>query len=155
MPESHERILRRIIRRFGSFPTRTYSNRISNDANVRITYEESSGRVLNFKKRAPNLSDVSPYVGERWQIYGRVTGALYIQNAYITLFYSISIPVRRCSAVPLILNARPNTTASYVGSVVRITCLDGYVFPGNKTNQMLTCGANREWRPKIGHCRRT
>ena len=30
MPESHERILRRIIRRFGSFPTRTYSNRISN-----------------------------------------------------------------------------------------------------------------------------
>ena len=80
---------------------------------------------------------------------------LYIQNAYITLFYSISIGVRRCSAVPFILNARLNTTSSDVGSVVRITCLDGYVFPGNKTNQMLTCGANREWRPKIGHCRRT
>ena len=47
MPESHDRILRRIIRRFGSFPTRTYSNRISNDANVRRTYEERSGRVLN------------------------------------------------------------------------------------------------------------
>ena len=45
MPESHERILRRIIRRFGIFPTRTCSNRISNDANVRITYEERSGRV--------------------------------------------------------------------------------------------------------------
>ena len=68
IPESHERILRRIIRRFGSFPTRTYSNRISNDANVRISYEERSGR-------APNLSDVSPYIGVRWQIYGRVTGA--------------------------------------------------------------------------------
>ena len=50
MPESHERILRRIIRRFGSFSTRTYSNNISNDANVRITYEERSGRVLNFDK---------------------------------------------------------------------------------------------------------
>ena len=78
MPELHERILRRIIRRFGSFPTRTYSNRISNDANVRITYEERSGRVLNLKKRTPNLSDVSPYVGVRWQICGRVTGALGI-----------------------------------------------------------------------------
>ena len=50
MPESHERILRRIIRRFGSFPTRTYSNRISNDANGRITYGERSGRVLNLNK---------------------------------------------------------------------------------------------------------
>ena len=50
MPESHERILRRIIRRFGSFPTRTYSNRISNDADVRITYEERAGRVLNLNK---------------------------------------------------------------------------------------------------------
>ena len=50
MPESHERILRRIIRRFGNFPTRTYSNRISNDVNVRITYEERSGRVLNLNK---------------------------------------------------------------------------------------------------------
>ena len=50
MPESHERILRRIIRRFGSFPTRTYSSRIFNDANVRITYEERSGRVLNLNK---------------------------------------------------------------------------------------------------------
>ena len=50
MLESHERILRRIIRRFGSFPTRTYSNRIFNDANVRITYEERSGRVLNLNK---------------------------------------------------------------------------------------------------------
>ena len=49
MPESHERILRRIIRRFGIFPTRTYFNRISNDANVRITYEERSGHVLNLK----------------------------------------------------------------------------------------------------------
>ena len=66
MPESHERILRRINRRFGSFPTRTYSNRISNNANDRITYVE----------RSANLSDVSPYVGVRWQIYGRVTGAL-------------------------------------------------------------------------------
>ena len=50
MPESHERILRRIIRRFGSFPTRTYSNSISNDVNVRITYEEHSGRVLKLNK---------------------------------------------------------------------------------------------------------
>ena len=50
MPESHERILRRIIRRFGSFPTTTYSNRIPSDVNVRITYEERSGRVLNLKK---------------------------------------------------------------------------------------------------------
>ena len=48
MPKSHERILRRIIRRFGIFPTMTYLKRISNDANVRITYEEHSGRVLNF-----------------------------------------------------------------------------------------------------------
>ena len=50
MPESHERILRCTIRRFGSFPTRTYSNRISNDANVRITYKERSGRVLDLNK---------------------------------------------------------------------------------------------------------
>ena len=50
LPEKHERILRRIIRRFGGFPTRTYSNRISNDVNVRITYEECSGRVLNLNK---------------------------------------------------------------------------------------------------------
>ena len=49
MPESHERNLRRMIRRFGSFSTRTYSNRISNDANVRITYEERSERILNNK----------------------------------------------------------------------------------------------------------
>ena len=28
----------------------TYSNRISNDVNVRITYEERSGRVLNLNK---------------------------------------------------------------------------------------------------------
>ena len=46
MPESHERILRRIIRRFGSFPTTTYSYSIPNDVNVHITYEERSGRVL-------------------------------------------------------------------------------------------------------------
>ena len=65
MPESHERILQRIIRRFGSFPTMKYSNSISDDANVRIIYEE----------RAPDLSDVSPYGGVRWQIHGRVTGA--------------------------------------------------------------------------------
>ena len=50
MPESHERILRRLIGRFGSFPTRTYSNRIPNDVNVHITYEERSGRVLNLNK---------------------------------------------------------------------------------------------------------
>ena len=50
MLESHERILRRIIRRFVNFPTRTYSNRISSDANVHITYEERSGRVLNLNK---------------------------------------------------------------------------------------------------------
>ena len=55
MPESHERILRRIIRRLGSFPTRTYSNRISNDVNVRITFEERSGRVLNLKDKYPNF----------------------------------------------------------------------------------------------------
>ena len=76
MPESHERILRRIIRRFGSFPTRTYLNRISNDANVRITYEERSGRVLNLNKTCAQLIRRVPYVGVRWQIYGRVTGAL-------------------------------------------------------------------------------
>ena len=50
MPESHERILRRIIRRFGSFPTTTYSNRIPSDVNVHITYEKRSGRVLNLNK---------------------------------------------------------------------------------------------------------
>ena len=52
MPESHERIIRiiRKIRRFVIFPTMTYSNRISNDSNVRITYEERSGRVLNLNK---------------------------------------------------------------------------------------------------------
>ena len=50
MPESHERILRRVIRRFVSFLTRTFSNRISNDANVRITYEKRSGRVLSLNK---------------------------------------------------------------------------------------------------------
>ena len=50
MPESHERILRRIIRRFGSFPTTTYSNRIHSDVNVHITYEKRSGRVLNLNK---------------------------------------------------------------------------------------------------------
>ena len=50
MPKSHKRILRRIIRRFGIFPPRTYSNCISNDANVRITYEERSGRVLNLNR---------------------------------------------------------------------------------------------------------
>ena len=75
MPKSHERILQRIIRRFGSFPTRTYSNRNSDDASVRITYEERSGVFLTQIKRAPDLSDVSPYVGVRWQIHGRVTGA--------------------------------------------------------------------------------
>ena len=71
MPESHERILRRIIRRFGSFPTGTYSNLISNDANVRITYEERSGVVLTYLKRAPNLSDVSPYVGVGVGVFAR------------------------------------------------------------------------------------
>ena len=50
MPESHERILRRIIRRFGSFPTTTYSNRIPSDVNVHITYRERSRRVLNLNK---------------------------------------------------------------------------------------------------------
>ena len=55
MLESHERILRRLIRRFGSFPTGTYSNRISNDANVRITYEECSGRVFNLDKTCAYL----------------------------------------------------------------------------------------------------
>ena len=36
---------------------------------------------------APNLSDVSPYVGVRWQIYGRVTGALRNKsdNVVVTL----------------------------------------------------------------------
>ena len=48
MAESHERIF--VIRRFGSFQTRTYSNRISNDANVSKTDEERSGPVLNLNK---------------------------------------------------------------------------------------------------------
>ena len=47
MPESHERTLRRIIRRFGNFPTTTYSNRISSDVNVYITYGRRSECVLN------------------------------------------------------------------------------------------------------------
>ena len=55
MPVSHERVLRRIIRRIGSFPTRTYSNRISNDANVRMIHEERSGRVLNLNKTFGSL----------------------------------------------------------------------------------------------------
>ena len=55
MPESHERILRRIIRRFDSIPTNTYSNGISNDVNVRITYEERPGRVLNLNKTCAKL----------------------------------------------------------------------------------------------------
>ena len=50
MPGSHERILRRIIRRFGSFPTTTYSNPIPSDVNAHITYEKRSGRVLNLNK---------------------------------------------------------------------------------------------------------
>ena len=54
-PESHERILRRIIRRF---PTMMYLNRISNDANVRITYEERSGRVLNLNKTCATLANI-------------------------------------------------------------------------------------------------
>ena len=48
MVQSHERILRRIIRRFGNFPTTTYSNRIPSDVNVCITNEERWGRVLNW-----------------------------------------------------------------------------------------------------------
>ena len=55
MPESHERILRRVIRRYGGFPTRTYSNRISNDVNVRLTYEKRSGRVLSLNKTCAEL----------------------------------------------------------------------------------------------------
>ena len=50
MLESHERVLRRIIRRFCSFQTTTYSNRIHSDVNVHITYEERSGRVHNLNK---------------------------------------------------------------------------------------------------------
>ena len=104
MPKSHERILRRIIRRFGNFPTTTYSNRISNDANVRITYEERSGRVFNLKiKRAPNLSDVSPYVGVRLQIYGRVTGALATHHYHIYgikgLFFFSYVQNHRCNSL--------------------------------------------------------
>ena len=50
MAESHGRILRRITGRLGSFLTTTYSNRIPSDVNVRITYEELSGRALNLNK---------------------------------------------------------------------------------------------------------
>ena len=51
-------------RRFASFPTTTYSNRIHCDVNVRITYDELSGHALNFKytKHPLNLPDMSPYV---------------------------------------------------------------------------------------------
>ena len=38
MVESHERISRRIIRWFGSFPTKTYSNRIVCDMNGRFLF---------------------------------------------------------------------------------------------------------------------
>ena len=61
MPESHERILRRIIRRFGSFPTTTCSNRIPSDVNVHITYRERSGRVLNLNKNVRLTYPTSAY----------------------------------------------------------------------------------------------
>ena len=61
MPQSHERI----FRRFGSVPGKTISYRILSDVIV--------------TKRALNLPDVFPYVGARWQTYGRVTGALYLE----------------------------------------------------------------------------
>ena len=46
MAQSHERIFRRIFRRFGSFPRKTYSNRILSDVNILITYEELPERTF-------------------------------------------------------------------------------------------------------------
>ena len=40
MAKSHEHILRRITRRFCTFPSKTYSNRILSDVNVLINYEK-------------------------------------------------------------------------------------------------------------------
>ena len=46
MAQSYELIFRRITRRFGSFPTKTYSNRILSYVNVLITEGELQGRAL-------------------------------------------------------------------------------------------------------------
>ena len=45
MAQSHERIFRCIIRLFGSFPIKTYSNRIPRDVDDLFTYEDVSERV--------------------------------------------------------------------------------------------------------------
>ena len=60
---------------------------------------------LTYIKRAPNLSDVSPYVGVCWQIYGRVTGVLPFHDIqYRCTFYDLKvvneirlrIPLQQC-----------------------------------------------------------
>ena len=50
MTQSHERILRRITRRFGNFPIKTYSNRNPSGVDVFDTYTEVSERNLKAKK---------------------------------------------------------------------------------------------------------
>ena len=55
MTLSHERIFRRNTRRFCSFPTTTYLNRILSDVNVSNTYDDLPGRALYLYKTCSQL----------------------------------------------------------------------------------------------------
>ena len=103
MEQSYQRIFGRRTRRFGRFPSKTYhTNRILGDVNFLITYGELYGSVrLTYTKRVRNLPDVSPYVGARWQTYGRVTAALSLtkQSSYCILLH---LPPVRKSAISTI-----------------------------------------------------
>ena len=57
MAQSHERIFRCIIRLFGSFPIKTYSNRIPRDVDDLFTYEDVSERVHIIRRLHENYLD--------------------------------------------------------------------------------------------------
>ena len=107
MPESHERILRRIIRRFGSLPTTAYSNRIPSDVNV---HEERLWRVLNLNKARRRPSDA---IELNWTVQTRllVCGGLQLVRDDRELFllrfkFRIAVQSRRlvCAVLQLARN---------------------------------------------------
>ena len=55
MPQSLEGISRHITHQFGSFSSKTYSNRILNDVNVLLAFEDYRSVLLTYTNRARNL----------------------------------------------------------------------------------------------------
>ena len=59
-----------------------------------------------------------------------------------------------CPPLPFVGSARPNTTDTNKGSVVRFDCFLGYVYPDSSTSKSIRCLGNGKWNKALPNCKR-